>query len=133
MLGPPALVPFLYLAEQLNLTNVYYFPKNLSLCHELWFSYVYIFTTKCRSPLIFQPIYSARVYNLSLKYLRFTPSGWIDKGMRNFKFVAQTQLFFFLTSYGLHYSQCSYLSKSMNEDYWIPFRKLENRGKYLIH
>ena len=50
-----------------------------------------IFGFQCRRPLIFQTINSARAYNLSLKYLRFTPSGSIDIGIGKFVFVAKTQ------------------------------------------
>jgi len=42
--------------------------------------------------LIFQTINSARAYNLSLKYLRCTPSGSIDIGIGKFEFVAKTQI-----------------------------------------
>ena len=52
----------------------------------------YIFATKCRRSLIFQTINSARANNLSLKYLRFPPSGSIDIGIGKFKFVAKTQI-----------------------------------------
>ena len=45
----------------------------------------------CRRPLIFQTINSARANNLSLKYLRFPPSGSIDIGIGKFEFVAKTQ------------------------------------------
>ena len=65
--------------------------KKLSLCHKIWFSNFYIFATQCRRPLIFQTINSATAYNLSLKYLRFTPSGSIDIGIGKFEFVAKTQ------------------------------------------
>ena len=68
--------------------------KEFSLCHKLWFSNFFIFATQCRRPLIFQTINSARVYNLSLKYLRFTPSGLIDIGIGKFEFVAKTQFLF---------------------------------------
>ena len=64
----------------------------MSLCHKLWFSNFNIFATKCCRPLIFQTISSARAYNLSLKYLRWTPSGSIDIGVGKFEFVAKTQI-----------------------------------------
>ena len=64
--------------------------KELRYCHRLWFSNFYIFTTQCRRPLIFQTNNSARSYNISLKYLRLTPSGSIDIGIRKFEFVAKT-------------------------------------------
>ena len=55
----------------------------MSRCHKLWFSNFYIFATKFCRALIFQTIHSARAYNLSLKYLRFTSSGSIDIGIGN--------------------------------------------------
>ena len=39
-----------------------------------------------------QTLHSARAYNLSLKYLRCTPSGSIDIGDGNFEFIAKTQI-----------------------------------------
>ena len=42
-------------------------PKDLNLCHKLWYSDPFIFATQCRKPLIFQAIDCVRS-NLSLKY-----------------------------------------------------------------
>ena len=62
-----------------------------SLPQTLIFYNLFIFATQCSRPLIFQTINSARAYNLSLKYLRFTPSGSIDIGIGKLEFVAKTQ------------------------------------------
>ena len=63
--------------------------KELSFCHKIKFSYLYIFSTLCCEPLIFQTIKSASKNNLSLKYQRITPSSCRDIGMRKLKFVAK--------------------------------------------
>ena len=63
----------------------------MNICHKLWFSNFYIYSTQCRRSFIFQAINSARAYNLTLKYLRFTPSGSKDIGLGKFEFVAKTQ------------------------------------------
>ena len=48
----------------------------------------YIFTTRCRRTLIFQTKNDVKYNSLSLKYQKFTTSGWKDMGI---KFVAKTQ------------------------------------------
>ena len=55
--------------------------KELSLCHKLWFSNPYFFSTQCLRPYIFQAKYTDKSNNLSLKYQRFTPSGFKDLGI----------------------------------------------------
>ena len=67
------------------LSNWYCFKeKELSFCHKLKFSNLYIFATKCRRPLIFQTVISVRSYNISLKYQRFTPFCCIEmRGLEN--------------------------------------------------
>ena len=62
--------------------------KELSFCHKLRFSNSYNLATHFLKLLIFQTINSGRSNSLSLKYQRFTPSGWKDIGVRKFKFVA---------------------------------------------
>ena len=52
--------------------------KELSFCHKLYFSNLYIFATQCRRPVIFQTMNSVRPNNLSLKYQRFTSSDFKD-------------------------------------------------------
>ena len=49
--------------------------KKLIFCHKLKLSNPYIFATQYRRFFIFQTKNSVRLYNLSLKYLRFKPSG----------------------------------------------------------
>ena len=56
-------------------------PKELNLCHRLWFYNPYIFATQCLRPYLFQTKYTVRSNNLSLKYQRFTPSGSKDIGI----------------------------------------------------
>ena len=48
----------------------------------------YIFTTRCRRTLIFQIKNDVKYNSLSLKYQKFTTSGWKDMGI---KFVTKTQ------------------------------------------
>ena len=63
------------------------FIEGFSLCNKLWFSNPLIFVTqRCCKPQIF--LYSVRSNNSSLKYQRFTPSGYKDKVLRK----AKTQL-----------------------------------------
>ena len=64
--------------------------KELSYCQNLKFSIPYIFATQCCWPLIFQPMNSVRLNNLSLKYQRVTLSGCKYIGIRTFEFVAKT-------------------------------------------
>ena len=68
--------------------------KELSFCHKLWFSNSYLaknnLATHSLRPLIFQTINSVRSNSLSLKYQRFTSSGFKDIGVRKCKFVAKT-------------------------------------------
>ena len=45
----------------------------------------------CRRSFKFQTMHCVRSNKLSLKYLRFTPSGWKNTGIRKFFFVAKTQ------------------------------------------
>ena len=72
------------------------FTKELSLCHKHEFSHPYIIEAQCRRQ-IFQTIYSVRLNNLSLKYLRITPSGCKNIGMGKFKFVAKTQFLYLIS------------------------------------
>ena len=58
--------------------------KELSFCHKLWFSNPLIFATRCRRSLIFQTLNSESSNSLSLKYLRFIPSGCRDIGVLRF-------------------------------------------------
>ena len=57
-----------------------------------------IFAAQYPRPLIFQTMNSVRPNNLSLKYQRFTPSGWIEmnndtKIIIKFKFFKKTRFF----------------------------------------
>ena len=61
--------------------------KELSFCHEFYFSNLFIFATQCRRPLIFQTMNSVRPNNLSLKYQRFTSSDCKDIGIRQFVYI----------------------------------------------
>ena len=65
--------------------------KELSFCHKLYFSNLYIFVTHCCKPLIFQTMNSVRPNNPSLKYQGFTSSDCKDIGIRKFEFVTKTQ------------------------------------------
>ena len=51
-----------------------------------------IFATQCRRYLIFHTMVYVRSNTLSLKYLRFSPSGFNDIGIGKFEFVAKTQI-----------------------------------------
>ena len=66
--------------------------KELSFCHNLWFSNSYNLTTRFPRPLIFQTINSVRTNSLSLKY---QISGCLDIGVRKYEFVAKTQFLSF--------------------------------------
>ena len=68
--------------------------KKLSFCHLLWISTPYTLATLCRSTLIFQTMNYVRTDILSLKYQRFVLSGYKDKGIRKFEFVAKTQIIY---------------------------------------
>ena len=70
------------------------FIKELSFCHNLKFSNLNIFATKCRRPQIFQTMNSVKSNSLSLKYQVFPPSGCQAIGIRKFKFVAKTQFLY---------------------------------------
>ena len=65
--------------------------KELSLCHKLKYSNLYILKNWCDKPLIFQiqVIWSNRIH--SLKYLRSTTFGFKDIVIRKSEFVAKTQ------------------------------------------
>ena len=65
--------------------------KELSLCHELWFSNPYIYGFQRRRPLTFQTMTSFRSNSISLKYQRFTTLGSKNIGIRKSEFVAKTQ------------------------------------------
>ena len=65
--------------------------KELSLCHTLGFSNPYIFATPWHRPQKFQTKNPVRLNYLSLKYVRFTPSGCKYIEIRKFEFVAKTQ------------------------------------------
>ena len=55
--------------------------KELSLCHQLWFSNPYISGFQCRRPVTFQTMTSVRSNNISLKYQMFTTFGSKDIGI----------------------------------------------------
>ena len=59
----------------------------MSFCHKLRLSYTNILATQCRRPYMFQTVNSVRSNNLSLKYQRFTPSGFKDIRIRNIEVV----------------------------------------------
>ena len=59
-------------------------PKELSFYHNLKFSNLYIFESRCHRPFIFQTIISLRSNNLRWKYQMVTPSGCKDIGIRKF-------------------------------------------------
>ena len=61
-----------------NLKHYSMNPKELSLCHKLWFFNPNIFATQSQTQEIFQTMISVRSNSLSLKYQRFTPSGLKD-------------------------------------------------------
>ena len=65
--------------------------RGIMSSHKLWFSNPYIFATHWRRPWIFPTMNYIRSNNLSLKWQRFTPSGWKDIWIRQFKFVSKTQ------------------------------------------
>ena len=87
---------------QLNLTILKYVTNELILCHKLWFSYPYIFETKCCKPLILQTyiIWSNRTH--SLKYQRSTTLESKDIEFRKSEFVAKTQLLYILYQTEIH-------------------------------
>ena len=56
----------------------------MSFYHKVKFSNPYIFANQCRRPLIFQTMNS-------VKYKRFSLSGWKNIGIGKVEFVAKTQ------------------------------------------
>ena len=78
---------------QAYLGNICLNLKELSFCHNFWFSNPFIFATQCCRTFIFQTKYSVSLNNSSLKYQRFTPSFCKDIGIRIFKFVAKLNSF----------------------------------------
>ena len=58
--------------------------KELSFCHRLWFSNLYIFVNLRYFKLIIL------IGKISLKYQRFAPSGCKDIGISRFEFLAKT-------------------------------------------
>ena len=66
-------------------------PKELTLCHKLWFSNPNIFGTQCRKPLIFQTYIFWSNKSHSLRFQRFTTSKSKDIGIRKSEFVAKSQ------------------------------------------
>ena len=66
---------------------VNYFIKELSSFHKVLFLNLYIFSTRCCRPLIFQTMNSVRSNSLSLKYQKL----YFNMLLINFKFVAKTQ------------------------------------------
>ena len=97
-----------FILENLHL----FYGKELSFCHNLYFSNLYIFATQCRRPLIFQTMNSVRPNNLSLKQQRFTSSDCEDIGIRHF--VTKTQFLcpvlvktHFLANYNLFRCFCN--------------------------
>ena len=66
------------------------YAKELSFCHKLYFSNLYIFAIQCRRPLIFQTMNSVIPNNPSLKYQGFASSDCKDIGIKQFKFVTKT-------------------------------------------
>ena len=69
-----------------------FFPQTLNF-------FLNILATRCRRPLIFQTINYVRSSSVSLKYRRFTPSGYKDKGFIKFEFVAKTQFLCDMSNY----------------------------------
>ena len=65
--------------------------KELTFCHRLWFSNFNIVATQKRRPLIFQTMNAVRSNNVSLKYQRFTSSGYKVIGFTKIEFVAKSQ------------------------------------------
>ena len=78
-------------------------PKELSLCHKFRFSDPYIFAIRCFRPFISQTVNYVGPNNLSLKYKRFTPSGYKDIEIRKFEFVTKTQFLWWITKKYLNY------------------------------
>ena len=67
-------------------------PKELSFCHKLYFSNLYIFATQCRMTFdISNYEFCLSLNNLSVKYQRFTSLDCKDTGIRQFEFVTKTQ------------------------------------------
>ena len=86
----------IYFKTNLELTSSIYFvmiwtstTKELSLCHQLWFSNPYIFAGG--RPQLFQTFNSVRSNNLILKYQRFTSSVWKYIWIRKVELVAKNQ------------------------------------------
>ena len=77
--------------KKMGLIHSAFLTKEMSFCHKLKFVHLYIFAIQCRRPFIFQTINYVRSNGLSLKYQRFTSSGWKDIGFSKFEFVAKTQ------------------------------------------
>ena len=67
--------------------------KELSSCNKLWYFNPYSFATRCHRPLIFYTINSVIVNSLSLKYQRFIPSRFKEKGIRKLEFVVRISFF----------------------------------------
>ena len=84
-----SLLPLIVLDNLFQLNR--WSPKELRLCHKLWFSNPYIITTKCRRPFIFQTVNYVKPNNWSLKFHKFTPTGCKYIRIRTFEFVAKTQ------------------------------------------
>ena len=66
-------------------------PKELTLCHKLWFSNPNIFGTQCRKPLIFQTYIFWSNKSHSFKFQRFTTLESKNIGIRKSEFVAKSQ------------------------------------------
>ena len=88
----------IYFKTKLELTSSVYFvmiwtstTKELSLCHQLWFSNPYIFAAHCRRPQLFQTFNSVRSNTLNLKSIRFTSSVRKYIRIRKFELVAKNQ------------------------------------------
>ena len=88
----------IYFKTKLELTSSVYFvmiwtstTKELSLCHQLWFSNPYIFAARCRRPQLFQTFNSVRSNTLNLKSKRFTSSVRKYIRIRKFELVAKNQ------------------------------------------
>ena len=64
--------------------------KELSFCTNSDFRTPISFATLCHRPLIFQTMNYVRSNSQSLKYQRFTPSYYTDRGVRKFEFPAKS-------------------------------------------
>ena len=90
-------------------------PKELTLCHKLWFYNPNISGTQCRKPLIFQTYIFWSNKSHSLKFQRFTTLESKDIGIRKSEFVTKSQ---FLYRSLIHKNQFR-SSAGSNFKHWI--------------